>query len=171
MAGRPRQHSKIRIDTLRALWPELRTERSLQNRAYALDAWEILDRDEFRYIVPTRETCEAQGIPWVMLEKLGRVGCEDTIRALASEICQRKLTTREAVSYIRLATGGEKPQGDQLDLTMALARTLQDYEATHDVSDELVALCLVNIAGHLEDSPRIKEIFSEIECLSMECFE
>lgn len=141
--GRPRVLAEPVEAAFRKLWPEVRSRRSLQNRAYFGHAASALKDvpdhlTRFRWILGERGDT---GDTWRMgvLVELGRWNHPQTIVAFADQLCQvaasRRLTTTEAVALVRRARGKAdgrdlcKPSGN--GLVDALCATLNHYQRAH----------------------------------------
>jgi hypothetical protein len=86
--------------------PDVRTERTLVNRVYFAHALSVLgDGPEFIWLADAK----ADRFKHTILTELGRVDEDEEIRHLAGDICELKLTTAEAVSFIRDCRGVSKP--------------------------------------------------------------
>lgn len=74
-----------------------------------------------------------------ILIELGRLEDVDLIRKVALFICEKELTTTEAVAHIRQLNVSSKPKGSVHNLAKALAKSIDEYKSKHsDVTDEMV---------------------------------
>jgi hypothetical protein len=121
-----------------------KTDRTKMNEYYALVAQVALDNgdsDEFSFIIsvvnvmkPVFDTYKK-----TILIELGRLEDVDLIRKVALFICEKELTTTEAVAHIRQLSVGSKPKGSVHNLAKALAKSIDEYKSKHsDVTDEMV---------------------------------
>ena len=63
---------------------------------------------------------------------------EETIKGVARVICQNKLSTDDAISYIRQFRT-QKSKGDNVKLAKAIAILIENYRYTHsDVNLEMI---------------------------------
>jgi len=99
--GRPRKIPAEVLALHREVWPELTTERSLNNRNYACLAFAALGSGEERkyaYLV----SLDGRRLRWTILTALGRLEDEDAIRVLAEHICEEQMKTQDALRFIRV---------------------------------------------------------------------
>jgi hypothetical protein len=66
---------------------------------------------------------------WTILAALGRIKDSSNMLVAAQWICERGLTSRQAVAFAR-AVNGRKP-ADPLKLSHAIQRTIEKYRARH----------------------------------------
>jgi hypothetical protein len=93
---------------------------------------------EFDFIIAMNENLEIECFKRTILCELGRLEDEKLIRGVARVICQNKLSTDDAVSYIRQFRT-QKAKGDNVKLAKAIAVLIQDYKYTHsDVNLEMI---------------------------------
>ena len=153
--GRPRLLDSRFEAVLRRLWPDLRSGRSLQNRAYFSHAASALKEvpdylERFRWILG--ENGE-DGSTWRkgVLVELGRVADPETLVKLADNLCtvasRRRLTTTEAVAmvcaYRGYRTGKRWCQPEQGSLADVICTALDQYGRAHPgtkIEDMLEAL-------------------------------
>lgn len=73
----------------------------------------------------------------VILSELGRIKNDEDLIFAAEEVCKHKLTTREAVAYIRQFRGVVTSKANALDLFVHLGKAVEDYQIIHpDVTKE-----------------------------------
>jgi hypothetical protein len=161
--GRP---EKIRVNSKGSItdfveWERMdynKTDRTKMNEYYARVAQVALDygdSDEFSFIIsavnatkPVFDTYKK-----TILIELGRLEDVDLIRKVASMICEKELTTTEAVAQIRQLRVGSKPKGSVYNLAKALAKSIDEYKSKHsDVTDEMVqeSLNIICISNNLQ---------------------
>jgi|SRR5579863_3493608 len=90
------------------LFDDVRSERSVVNRLFHLDALMAIgegDKPQYRWLADARTDC----IKRTILAELGRVRDEEKIRELARYICEMKMSTAEAINFIRERRGVVKP--------------------------------------------------------------
>jgi hypothetical protein len=88
--------------------PDVRTERTLVNRVHFWHSLSALGEGlepEFIWLADAK----SDRFKHTILTELGRVDEDEEIRDLAGSICEMKLTTAEAVSFIRDCRGVSKP--------------------------------------------------------------
>jgi hypothetical protein len=105
--GRPRVIPEELMESLRGQWPDLTSDRSLNNLYHVLTASRALKADPEKY---TYLFDRASGrLRKTILAELGRFEEPEVIRELADEICETRMKTAEAVEglrFIRLYGGG-----------------------------------------------------------------
>jgi hypothetical protein len=141
--GRPRVLVEPAEAAFRKLFLEVRSRRSLQNRAYwghtSTALKEVPDYLAcFRWLLGE---CGDTGATWRMgvLTELGRTRHPETIVHLADQLCgvaaKRRLTTTEAVALVRQwrgkAAGRDLCKPSQDGLVNALCATLDHYRRAH----------------------------------------
>lgn len=101
---------------------------------------------EFAFIISHGESMyDSINYKRTILQELGRLEDYDTIRLVARYICENKLTTDSAVSYIRQLKVGQK-QGSALELAIILSKTIEAYSLKHkNVECELVLSAISDI--------------------------
>lgn len=108
--GRPRVLVEHAEAAFRKLFPEVRSRRSLQNRAYSSRALAVLaevpeHRQRFRWLVGSDGNTLRMGA----LVELGRYRDEQSVLNLADAMCraaaERRLTTSEAAALVRRGRG------------------------------------------------------------------
>jgi hypothetical protein len=93
---------------------------------------------EFDFIIVMNENLEIECFKRTILCELGRLEDEKLIRGVARVICQNKLSTDDAISYIRQFRT-QKAKGDNVKLAKAIAILIEDYKFTHsDVNIEMI---------------------------------
>jgi hypothetical protein len=138
--GRPRVLVEHAEAAYRQLFPEVRSRRSLQNRAYSSHALAVLagvpeHRQRFRWLVGSDGNTLRMGA----LVELGRYRDEQSILNLADAMCraaaERRLTTSEAAALVRSGRGRRGPREfckpSQDGLVTALSAALDRYQRTH----------------------------------------
>jgi hypothetical protein len=98
--GRPRRHPRELIATLRIVYPELTTERSLQNYHYMVKAFDAIHEDPA--LVEQMLAWKRGGLPRLILEYLGRTWtAPGPIRANMKYIIDHDCTVKAAKTYIQ----------------------------------------------------------------------
>lgn len=93
---------------------------------------------EFDFIIAMNENLEIECFKRTILCELGRLEDEKLIKGVAGVICQNKLSTEDAISYIRQFRT-QKSKGDDIKLAKAIAILIEDYRYTHsDVNPEMI---------------------------------
>lgn len=93
---------------------------------------------EFDFIIAMNENLEIECFKRTILCELGRLEDEKLIKGVARVICQNKLSTDDAISYIRQFRT-QKSKGDDVKLAKAIAILIEDYRYTHsDVNLEMI---------------------------------
>ena len=135
--GRPRRFSPVYVDALTNLEPDIRTERGKQEHIYNILAlspiMDIFNSDPENnrwteyYIDPNRTHMYHKCI----LSAIGRIDNEDDIVELAREIAEKKIPTRQAVTYIRNWRAGGEPKPDFMNLLQSFCTFMDNYQVTH----------------------------------------
>lgn len=93
---------------------------------------------EFDFIIAMNENLEIVCFKRAILCELGRLENEELIKGVARVICQNKLSTDDAISYIRQFRT-QKSKGDNVKLAKAIAILIENYRYTHsDVNLEMI---------------------------------
>lgn len=93
---------------------------------------------EFDFIIAMNENLEIECFKRTILCELGGLEDEKLIRGVARVICQNKLSTDDAISYIRQFRT-QKAKGDNVKLAKAIAVLIADYRYTHsEVNPEMI---------------------------------
>lgn len=93
---------------------------------------------EFDFIIAMNENLEIVCFKRTILCELGRLEDEKLIKGVARVICQNKLSTDDAITYIRQFRT-QKPKGDNIKLAKAIAIVIGDYRYRHsDVNREMI---------------------------------
>jgi hypothetical protein len=133
--GRPARFDPGFLARVRSFAPDIRTPRGLYNRACVIKALSaLMDDPAFHWLIPTDEEVNRneRTLPFAILTELGKIDDREAMKAVAAQVCERKLDTKAAVALIRRwRTGQGKPPGDAKQLTDALVRCINDYLASH----------------------------------------
>jgi hypothetical protein len=100
--GRPPTLSREYIAGMQAVWPKLKTNRSLLNKYYESRAFGVIDEmqkegiEDLKFLVDTKR----DSYRWGVLRELGKSSSEGNltaagIRSLALQICQEAKTERQ----------------------------------------------------------------------------
>ena len=118
--GRPEVFPEF-LQCVRAIYPDVKTKRGLQNKAYQAIAGRAIG-DDFPWLWDkSKGTIQVS-----ILSELGRLEDPEVIRAFAKELCKKKPGAKKAVILIRRHRVGEmKP--DPLKLSNELIHTLNHY--------------------------------------------
>jgi hypothetical protein len=88
-----------------------------------------------------------------ILTELGRIENDDDLRAVASQLCERKPATRDAVLMVRAFRTGSLPAGNALQLTNEIIHTINRYLQTHaDVLKQDVLDALRTATANVDES-------------------
>jgi hypothetical protein len=107
--GRPRKVPETWLASMRDLFPDLTTERSLNNKWHLTQAFRALGRSQeecYQYLI---DRGERERMRTTILTALGRLGdqCESEreaevwIRETADHICRERMKTSDALEHIR----------------------------------------------------------------------
>ena len=96
--GRPREYSKEALSALQAIYPDVRTERGLQNKAYELRAFGLLTErgqeiDNLSFLMDDAK----QTLKSTILVELGRFEDDDKLLRVAAELCRYAKIERKTV--------------------------------------------------------------------------
>jgi len=116
---------------------------------------------EFSFIISSVGWHDIRNYKRTILQELGRLEDPDLIRDVARVICENKLNTMEAVTYIRQFRTGGKSTGDSLNLARVIGKTIDVYILKHSgVNDDMIrdSLNIVLNAFSKNVSNNIEEI-------------
>jgi hypothetical protein len=85
---------------------------------------------EFDFIIAVNDNLEIVCFKRTILQELGRLEDEEVIKGVARVICKSKLSTDDAITYIRQFRTTQK-QGDEIKLAQAIASVIDDYTFKH----------------------------------------
>ena len=130
--GRPRAWSDAARAGMRAFFPEIKSERGLNDLCYRnLAVGLLLDDPRFAWVCDGPAMTRGEPHAWRpgILVELGRLLDAETIRAGALRVCEVKpRTTREAVAMIRRFRLRREAKGD---LGRDLRRVVNAFATTH----------------------------------------
>lgn len=156
--GRPRLMRGEYLQTSRAMWPELGTERALQDRHFALGAINALGGvvDErltrWPYFFPGRERFR-----WSLLAELGRLLDSETIIEAATVLNAERPNVKDAVRRLRAFRTGRKPTGDAKALQKILTSAIATYLDATSCGWETALEALDRATRVCEAASRIQE--------------
>lgn len=142
--GRPTVISDTEAATYRALGllDGTHSRRSLLNVHYRQRALSLLvDFDSFQWLIDGDKMRRGEANAWrqTILTELGRIADEETMRAVALQLCALKPKTKDAVLMVRSFRKGGKPKADALQLANEIIGKVNDYLQRHsDASEELI---------------------------------
>ena len=85
---------------------------------------------EFDFIIAVNDNLEIVCFKRTILQELGRLKDEEVIKGVARVICQSKLSTDDAITYIRQFRTTQN-KGDEIMLAQAIASVIDDYTFKH----------------------------------------
>ena len=96
--GRPREYSEEALSMLRAIFPEIKTERGLQNKSCELRAFGLLKErgqeiDNLSFLIDDAK----QTFKSTILIELGRFEDDDKLLSIAAELCLYAKTAKKTV--------------------------------------------------------------------------
>lgn len=148
--GRPPLLNKVWHDFYAKNAPVGASERTIQNMSYYLRAFSLLQPEPWAngWLIDYPSKAGHHGnVRRTILTELGRIEDDETLIAVAQELCELQPTTKEAIALIRHWREVQKP----LDLTASLQRTLNAYLQAHPmVTLEEMAEALLNIADMID---------------------
>jgi hypothetical protein len=110
---------------------------------------------EFDFIIAMNENLEIVCFKRTILCELGRLEDKELIKGVARVICQNKLSTEDAITYIRQFRT-QKPKGDNVKLAKAIAIAIGDYKYTHsDVKREMIESSLNLVFNAFSENSKI----------------
>ena len=78
-----------------------------------------------------------------ILLELGRLEDEELIKGVARVICQNKLSTDDAITYIRQFRTKQIPAGDKEKLALSIGKAIDEYKFKHsNVDNEMIRASL-----------------------------
>jgi ribosomal protein S18 len=91
------------------------------------------DAGTFAWLADGEKMKRSEPHAWrqTILSELGRIEDEEMMRAVATQICELKPKTKDAVLMIRRFRVGELPAADSLQLANAIIQTLNTYMSSH----------------------------------------
>jgi hypothetical protein len=97
---------------------------------------------EFDFIIAMNENLEIVCFKRTILCELGRLEDKELIKGVARVICQNKLSTEDAITYIHQFRA-QKPKGDNIKLAKAIAIVIEEYRYIHsNVNREMIESAL-----------------------------
>lgn len=137
---------------------DAKTERSRQNRFYALRAIQVVGGDpRFTWLADRARAHENAWRPTILAE-LGRIGNDQTLRDVVAMICTHKPSARKAAAFIRRVRGVRRqPTGSTLlkRLLDTVGRFVDEYPETSwdDVQKSIAALEVMIAVGQRTGPP------------------
>jgi hypothetical protein len=108
------------------------TDRTKVNLYYQTSAHAALWDGDYSYLFINDDSkCTSEIKKRTILQNLGRLEDDELIRKTARLICDNKLNTAEAVTYIRELKIGSKPAGSRFGLAKILAKNIDEYKLKH----------------------------------------
>jgi hypothetical protein len=99
------------------------------------------------------ESRSPRGWRKTILSELGRIEDEETILAVAREICELNPKTRDAIAMIRRSRLGRSPGASPRELHSAIAAAVESYVMAHpEIPRGQIAAVLENLADHFEEA-------------------
>lgn len=132
--GRPRAFTPQWLKILRDMFPDITTERGMQERAYQLQAHTVLKSDPTcRWLIDEEGISAGKPNSYrpSILAALGRIEDEDDMRAIARRICELKPNTKAAAAIVRQYRTGKASPASIESLTSILITTIDKYLAQH----------------------------------------
>jgi len=98
---------------------------------------------EFNFILAIGDDLEIGCYKLTILQELGRLEDEELIRSIARVVCQNKLSTDAAITYIRQFRPKQRPAGNKVKLAQAIGKAIDEYKLKHScVDDEMIRASL-----------------------------
>jgi hypothetical protein len=100
---------------------------------------------EFNFIIAIGDDLEIGCYKLTILQELGRLEDKKLIRSIAKVVCQNKLSTDAAITYIRQFTPKQIPAGDKVKLAQAIRKAIDEYKLKHSSVDGEMIRASVNL--------------------------
>jgi hypothetical protein len=130
--------------------------RSKMNVFYRQRAVGILFEGDYKWLFDEEKIMADGGDKhWkpTILTELGRIENDDDLRAVASQLCERKPATRDAVLMVRTFRTGGLPVGDSIQLANEVIQTINRYRHSHaDVTKQDVVDALEAVSTSVDES-------------------
>jgi hypothetical protein len=153
--GRPRLFDCPENAAALRMFPDVKTRRGQMNKLYFLRALQVLDyAPDYAWLCPSQAEVRAGVCMRVtIMAELGRIEDDDTLRAVAADLCEAKPTARQAVVMVRRFRTGRGCPGDALTLADVLIGCLNDYVNRHaGMTRQMVRGALATVAEMVEAS-------------------
>ena len=132
------------------------TRRSKMNVFYRQRAVSILSEGDYKWLFDEEKVMSDGGDKYwkpTILTELGRIENDDDLRAVASQLCERKPATRDAVLMVRTFRTGGLPAGDSIQLANEIIQTINRYRHSHaDVTKQDVVDALEAVRASVDKS-------------------
>ena len=131
--GRPSAFQAGEKGIVQHFFPDVNTERGRANICYQQRAIAALMNDPRFFWLGMDEAAVMAGKSRprrAILQELGRIADEDTMRLVAEKVCELKPTARQARAMIRGFRGVQR-EGNALDLANILVGTVNAYLDSH----------------------------------------
>jgi hypothetical protein len=128
--GTPLVHDPAMLAFYRQSFPEIRTHRGLQDKAYGLTAYTTLaDVPGCEWLCSTKEEIDAGSgqMRFTILAELGRIKDEEVRKVIALEICRQRPRSKAAVAMIRRYRTGKAPKATALNLANMVIGCINGY--------------------------------------------
>jgi hypothetical protein len=98
---------------------------------------------EFNFILAVDDDLEIGCYKRTILQELGRLEDEELIRSIAKVVCQNKLSSDAAITYIRQFRTKQRPAEDEAQLVEAIGKAIDEYKLKNSyVDDEMIRASL-----------------------------
>ena len=156
--GRPRAFSETMEHAYQAygLFTDTKTRRGRVNICYRQHALYVIKGDpRLAWLFDSELIRTQEHAPFrrTILTELGRIPNDEDLRAVALRICELKPTTKEAVAMIRRFRLGRPAVGSVEGLWDVLARTINEYQASHPEITRTEMLRALEIVSDLIREP------------------
>jgi hypothetical protein len=159
--GRPKVFPDDQTNSIRSIWPEIKTTRGIQNKVYQAYAIGVLgpeDSDDYSWLIDLT----SDNIRQTILTELGRILYADDIRDFAKILCEKKLSTAESVRMIRHWRNQKIREGNASDIFKKLAATVNQYARNFPDTKQSTFIQAASILLRiLKDSENVSEIDDE----------
>lgn len=131
--GRPPVFAEYEKSIAKSWFPEVTTDRGVANICYQQRALCLLKNDPRFFWLGVDEAAVMAGkvkLRSTILQELGRIADEDTLRDAAEQICRLRPKARQAIAMIRAFRGVQR-DGNALDLANVLVQVVNQYLDSH----------------------------------------
>ncbi len=107
---------------------------------------------EFNFILAIDDDLEIGCYKRTIMQELGRLEDEELIRSIAKVVCQNKLSTDAAITYIRQFRAKQRPDSDKVKLAQSIGKAIDEYKLKHSyVDDEMIQASLSLLLSGLSE--------------------
>ena len=135
------------------LFGDVKSERGKINCYYMCKCQSALEDEngkhpldgEFNFIIAIGDDLEIGCYKLTILQELGRLEDEKLIRSIAKVVCQNKMNTDAAITYIRQFIPKQIPAGDKVKLAQVIRKAIDEYKLKHSGVDGEMIQASINL--------------------------